>query len=387
MPAMPKGPVVKHLALGLLLTAGANALAGKEPAWRFPVVAGQIVSSTVSVTNRCHAIHRLRASTTATAGFVRFRGPVDFASLPPGKIQNVDLDFTAEGLQPGVYRGDVVVACLDCQAEPRCNQSTELFGVEMTVAARQRSAGEEVVDSTLELFSQLASAEAERPQQLVPLLEARPEEARGLLRSLEFVPVGYDERIAKLAPVIPEFVFADRNGDLVSRARSLGLGADAAAAGPPSMIFRGKTLALLVIFQPKAAASAWPPALHPVAPVFMPGYEPHTLPVSESRSEVPYDAKPDPWTPGALIEHTWCGDLTSMRQLVTKLTYRGGGTDTAFKNLPDPLAQDCKDGKSIKLSQRPRSQPAPPVIIASGFLVRRNDQWTTVFSVPVTVPK
>jgi hypothetical protein len=254
----------------------------------------------------------------------------------------------------------------------------------MTVVARQTSPAEELVDSTLELFWKLAAAEAEKPQQVVPLLAAKPEEAAAQLRRLEIDPAGYDDRIARLAPVIPRFVFADRFEDLVSRARSLGLNPDAAVSGPPPMMFRGKTLALLVIFEPRAAA-AWPPPPHPVAAVFIPGTRPLALPVRESTIEVSYDAEPLLWKPGAVIEHTLCGNLTSVIQAVTKLTYGGGGTDTTFKNLPDPLPDAY--GKCVKVSQPPRPHPAPPVIIASGFLIMRTYQRTTLFAVPVMIPK
>jgi hypothetical protein len=381
---MPSGRVVKRLLLALLLAAGANSLAGTEPAWRFQLEPGKSVPSSVSVVNRCHAVHSYRISATATPGFVRFRGLVEVGRLPPGKTQKVDLDFISEGLQPGIYRGEVAVSCLDCAAEPRCSQSKDLFGIEMTVVPRQTSPAEELVDSTLELFWKLGAAEAEKPQQLASLAAAKPEEAAAQLRRLEIAPAGYDERIAGLAPVIPRFVFSDRFEDLVSRARSIGLNPDAAVSSPPPMIFRGKTLALLVIFEPRAAAAVWPAPVQPVAAVFVAGTNPLTLPARESGAELPYDAKPDLWKPGARIDHTFCADLTSAVQFVAKLTYRGGGTDTAHQDLPDPLPPNY--GKCVKLSQQPRLQPAPPVIIASGFLITRRLQRTTLYAVPIVIP-
>jgi hypothetical protein len=42
---MPSGRVVKRLLLALLLAAGANSLAGTEPAWRFQLETGKSVPS------------------------------------------------------------------------------------------------------------------------------------------------------------------------------------------------------------------------------------------------------------------------------------------------------------------------------------------------------
>ena len=162
---------------------------------------------------------------------------------------------------------------------------------------------------------------------------------------------------------------------------------DGAASGPPPILFRGKTLSLLVTFEPRAAAATWPPTLHPVAAVFIPGSKPLTLPVAESTFEMAYDARPDPWNRDAVIEHSLSANLDQrIKTAVTKLCYKDGTIETMSKSLPDPASEKCQYGKSVKVRQRPGREPAPPEMIAAGFFEKRDYQLTPAMSVPITVP-
>jgi hypothetical protein len=425
--------------VAVLVVAGGAALAAGESAWRFSLAAGKSISSTVTVVNRCLKPHSFRVSASPTPSFVTFPDAVE-VPVPPKGNHSVPVVFTAAGFDPGVHRAEIVITCLDCGEELGCTQNTQRVGAEMTIIGqptepqqppasadskqpppsaepKQPSASVERLESqnrkpttesplfdlTLELFWKLAFVETERPETLSSLLELSPDDTAAQLWRLEIdrahamapvKPSGYAEKVAEMAPVIPRFVFAREFADLVPRAKSLGLLPEARVPEVPPMMFRGNKVSLLVIFRARALASGWLPSRRAVPAVFAPGARPSLRWAldpgmgNEKDDLVWYDATPRTWQE-AHVTHTLCG-TGSMIEAITKLTYRGGTTET--KSIPlDEIKRfpPCPQGpgNAVTVQQPTRPNPDPPVIVASGYLVKANHGTTSLIARPVIVPR
>jgi hypothetical protein len=66
-------------------------------------------------------------------------------SVAPGgqRTAELDLKLDASRVGPGLYRGGILVKCLDCDQEPGCAVSSQPLGLEVTVkgAAGSPAAG------------------------------------------------------------------------------------------------------------------------------------------------------------------------------------------------------------------------------------------------------
>jgi len=420
-----------RLLVGLLVVAG-TALEGGEPAWRFSLAAGRSIPSSVTAVNRCRETHSFRVSASPAPGFVTFHGPVDVQVAPKGNA-TVQVEFSAAGLGPGLHRGEIVIKCLDCGAEPGCTQDTQHLEAEMTVlggpdegklpqpkvAPLEPLPGEaktqavpatplewqedsqpteqpHLVGLTLELFWKLAFVDTKQPETLPELLELEPDEAAARLWRLETnraqttVPrarADFAEQVGEVGRVTPRFVFAREFTDLVPRANSRGLRLEAGTPGAPPMMFHGRRVSLLVIFEPRTRASGGPPSRGAIPAVFSPGVWP-TLRRASAAEELRYDAEPQTWSRASpFIEHTLCGDLSRMMRAVTSLTYEGGQTATKTWKPPGTGLSPVATSTCMRVKQMTLPVPPPPVIVASGALMYREGGTTPLIAADVVVPK
>ncbi|HEV2706240.1 MAG TPA: hypothetical protein VGV59_09975 [Pyrinomonadaceae bacterium] len=126
--------VVGHTCLNfqptLLFGTRAEAFASQAD-WAVQVEEGKTARSTLSIGNRCSAPHRFRVESKAK--FLRFERPTESILIGAGVVERLGVQFDATALKSKVYRGKVVIDCLDCKEEARCSQDRDELEVEMTV--------------------------------------------------------------------------------------------------------------------------------------------------------------------------------------------------------------------------------------------------------------
>lgn len=90
-------------------------------------------SSTLTIENQCKGNHHFDVVPDALA-FVHFQGPADKVLVAGHQTKELALKFDTTGMQPGDYKGQVVVKCADCNKEPTCTQDREFVPVHLVIA-------------------------------------------------------------------------------------------------------------------------------------------------------------------------------------------------------------------------------------------------------------
>ena len=138
------------LAIGALLAGSPLPAAPRGAAvagWKLTLAQGEEAASVVKVWNHCGAPFHYKVSAPKTA-FARLGPSAERLRVEAGKTADVEVVFAAAGLAAGVYKGEVLVECLDCAkrrtfveetedwvALRTCESPRQRFPVEMTVVA------------------------------------------------------------------------------------------------------------------------------------------------------------------------------------------------------------------------------------------------------------
>ena len=99
--------------------------------WLVEVEEGKTARATLTINNRCSAPHLFSIKSKAKG--LRFEQQTDKVLIGASASKILGASFDAKGLKSKVYRGKVVIKCLDCKTEPKCTQDRDELSVEMTV--------------------------------------------------------------------------------------------------------------------------------------------------------------------------------------------------------------------------------------------------------------
>ncbi|MDQ2980394.1 MAG: S8 family serine peptidase [Acidobacteriota bacterium] len=124
------------VAAGVLVTCGlataAPISAAPATPWNLELARGRTAPTTVTVVNRCRAVHAFEVTGDPKAPWLSFPGPTT-VSPPPGGGLTVNAIVDARALDPGDHHAAVAARCLDCGSEPLCSQNRDLFDARLKV--------------------------------------------------------------------------------------------------------------------------------------------------------------------------------------------------------------------------------------------------------------
>jgi hypothetical protein len=237
--------------------------------------------------------------------------------------------------------------------------------------------GTVVVDATLGFCLNLASLQISDPSSVQRLVNLGPRESAEALRSMEPGFAAYVEQLATMAHVRPVVLFLEKGADPAEAARRHGLSLTSWPAEAPPALLAGPSADVLILFESIVMGDASPQGGGPVArariasAAGMAGFALAQSPPSELDRRL-YLVQPRAWKQAAMFEHTRCREPRPGLQLVTKLYYKGGATDTQTTSLQDGSWSDCKlvsgSGlRSVTVKQAGRKTAGRPVIIAASF--------------------
>jgi hypothetical protein len=104
----------------------------KQAGWRLEVKEGKSARSTLTINNRCSEPHRFRIKSSVK--YLQFEQPTDSVLIAASSNTQLGVRFDATGLKSKVYRGKVIVECLDCRKKgSKCTQDRDELPFEMTV--------------------------------------------------------------------------------------------------------------------------------------------------------------------------------------------------------------------------------------------------------------
>jgi hypothetical protein len=227
-----------------------------------------------------------------------------------------------------------------------------------------------VVELSLGLFSDLASLAGSDPAAVPRLLKVDPRAPGEELAALGIDFEGFRQGIA-IAGVEPLVLFLPAGADPLEEARRRGLAVDSWPEQAPPALLAGRELDVLVVFEPlsqkdqaQAAQVASLAELRSFALAASPG--------TERLDPRRYRVDPQRWSRSVLFEHTRCEERAQGLELVTKLTYAGGATDTERVPVRDVDWQPCalvsgSNLAAVKVKQTSRDQAGRNVIIASSY--------------------
>lgn len=115
---------------GYQLSAAATA---QQDEWKVEVEEGKTYRSHIKVDNNCSSPHLFRIKSKFE--HLRFEQPIDSVLIGPGSAVKLEALFDAKGLRSDVYRGKVIVGCIDCKKEMACTIDQKEVPVAMTVTA------------------------------------------------------------------------------------------------------------------------------------------------------------------------------------------------------------------------------------------------------------
>jgi hypothetical protein len=145
----PGRRLASWLAIGGLLAAwplsAARPRRAAEAGWKFTIAQGETAPAVVKVWNHCLAPFHYKVSAPQTP-FARLDPTAERLRVEAGKAVDVEVVFATAGLAAGVYKGEVLVECLDCARRRKfleetqdwvalrtCESPQQSFPVEMTV--------------------------------------------------------------------------------------------------------------------------------------------------------------------------------------------------------------------------------------------------------------
>lgn len=111
----------------------------QKPAWEVTLKQDAQATSNLEIENLCKNSHHFNVSKEDMAFLeYAFPGPVKVNGRQSYKLP---VRFNANGMTPGVYKGNVEVICLDCKAEGTCTQDRENLPVVLTVVTAPEQPG------------------------------------------------------------------------------------------------------------------------------------------------------------------------------------------------------------------------------------------------------
>ena len=108
------------------------AMAASPTVWNLELARGKSARTTVTVTNRCRAVHAFEVTGDPAAPWMSFPEATT-VSPAPGASLTVPATVDARALDPGEHRATVTVKCLDCAAEVACTQNRDVFDARLKV--------------------------------------------------------------------------------------------------------------------------------------------------------------------------------------------------------------------------------------------------------------
>jgi subtilisin family serine protease len=126
--------MLRRVAMAALTAAGfsAGSSATAATVWNLELARGRTARTTVTVSNRCHAVHTFEVTGDEKAPWLSFPSAAP-VSVPPGGAQTVEAVVDTRALDPGEHRATVTVRCLDCGSEPGCTQDRDVFDTRLKV--------------------------------------------------------------------------------------------------------------------------------------------------------------------------------------------------------------------------------------------------------------
>jgi len=243
-----------------------------------------------------------------------------------------------------------------------------LFLIALILAAATTGVGDVretepfVFEPTMTFFWNLAALQVRRPGSADRLLKTDPWKPREILASLDVGIKEYESSIAEwdLSPVI---LFMPHGTDPTEAAVGrIGHKLKPWPELAPPALLSGPEVDTLVVFVPVLEDNR----MKVGRASFRPDQDVHGAPF-ESRL---YSVSPFSWHPSARIEHTRCGHPGRGMQMVTKLTYSGGSTDSEYAQLSQRAWKPCaaaSDLRAAVVKQTSRSRASGPVIVAGSY--------------------
>ncbi len=100
--------------------------------WDMELAKDRQAKTTVSVANRCFASHSFELSKGPEMAWFNFIGEPKLR-VSRGENRAIEAQIDTRALEPGIYRGEVLVKCTDCAKEPGCSQDRDIFSVRLKV--------------------------------------------------------------------------------------------------------------------------------------------------------------------------------------------------------------------------------------------------------------
>lgn len=232
-----------------------------------------------------------------------------------------------------------------------------------------------LVDATLGFCLNLASLQISEPSSVQRLLHLSPAETNEALRSMEPGFKLYEQQLASMVQVRPLVLFLERGSDPAEAARRFELSLTSWPAKAPPALLAGPAADVLIVFESIKVGEALPRGGGPIAGARIASANAAGFALAQNSSEMDprfYLVQPREWKKGAMFEHTRCREARPGLELVTKLVYKGGITDTQTIPLKDSSWSGCKlpggaDLRSVTVKQAGRKTAGQPAIIAASY--------------------
>ena len=231
------------------------------------------------------------------------------------------------------------------------------------------------VDLSLGLFSDLASLAASDPSKVSRLLRANPREPGSELAALGIDFEAFRQGISS-AGVRPVVLFLPPGADPIEEARKRGFAIAPWPEQAPPALLAGPDLDVLVFFEPLAPGQRQAEGIRARAQLAslaeLRSFALALAPSAERLDPRRYWVDPRQWRKSILFEHTRCEERAQGLELVTKLTYAGGATDTLRTPVADASWSPCalvrnSNLEAVKVKQASRDKAGRNVIIASSY--------------------
>ena len=235
------------------------------------------------------------------------------------------------------------------------------------VRIRYEGAAEDlVVDLSLGLFSDLANLAKSDPSVVPRLLRADPREPGSDLETLGIDFDAFRQGISS-AGVRPVVLFLSPGTDPIEEARRRGLAIPPWADQAPPALLAGQAVDIFVFFEDMRARAQ----LASLAELR--SFALALNPSPERLDPKRYWVDPPQWKKSVLFEHTRCEERAKGLELVTKLTYAGGATDTKRTAVTEASWSPCtlvpnSNLEAVKVKQDSRDKSGRNVIIASSYI-------------------
>lgn len=234
-----------------------------------------------------------------------------------------------------------------------------------------------VADLTLELFWNLASVQVQNSAAASRLLAMDPRDPSATLQAMGVGFDAYRRQLANVAQVRPLVLFLPRDADPVEEARRRGIVSIPWPPSTPPALLSGPQVDTLILYEPLAGVRA-EPGVAVLRLSSLAGLTRLALaqgsPAGPAALRRLYQVRPEEWKKSTLFEHTRCAARGSETQLITKLFYQGGFTDTLATPLTEQKWGPCRlvsdpALRAVTVQQTGQKKPGKPVIIAASYFL------------------